>query len=308
MDAATAKRLGAGWLVVGSFQKVGEQIRIAARIDGSDEPRRTLASTEQRGTVGDLFDLQDAVATALTQRIDASGLAQPRAPGSGGTRNLEALEALSTGRALLDAGKVAEAMRAFDRAVRADPGFRVARATLNRLRADSHHFAVNADGTVVETISEVIQGDPAVPWQLTTDSGVLTRAWDFDGNPLRVERAGASGNQTTFQATVGPREHDEPRGIVYELESSSKSKTRDGLSVLFHAVAKSASGDSTFIVELPPAARALAVVPTPAETEESGGATVLVLHETRSAFVPYAWSGTTARCGAPSGSPPPTPG
>jgi TolB-like protein/tetratricopeptide (TPR) repeat protein len=291
-------------VVVGSFQKVGDEIRIAAsaRVREREEGRepRILASSNQRGTMEQIFDLQDALAFTLADKLGAQPApeaAGDAAAGSGrqairrsGTRNLEAFEAFTTGRSLLLAGHTPEAMRAFDRAVAADPGYRDARATLNRVRAEQHHFRVKDDGTVVETISDAVQGDPKVPWILTTDSGTLTRAWDLDGNALDVDRVAASGNDATFRVVVGPRPHGEPRGIVYELESAAKEKQAEGLSVLFHSVAKNVSGETTFIVQLPPRAVALAVIPTPADSRDDASGTFLVLHEARGAFAPYAFS------------------
>lgn len=291
VDAAAAQRLGARWIIVGSFQKVGDRIRVAARAETLTDPPVVLASTEQRGTLSDVFELQDAVAMAFAQKLDKDARTTPvTASPSRGTRSVAALEAIATGRSLLGAGQTVEAMRAFDRALRADPAYRDARVSLNRLRAESHHFLVKPDGTVVETISETLRGDPTTPWQLTTDSGTLSRAWDLDGTPLDIQRVSASGNQATFRVTVAPRENGEPRGIVYELESSSKDRSAQGLSVLFHSVAKNSSGEDTFIVQLPEGARAVAVVPTPVESHEHEGGTSIVIREARTAFAPYAWS------------------
>jgi TolB-like protein/tetratricopeptide (TPR) repeat protein len=281
----------AEWLVSGSFQKIGDQIRIAARAARASEPSRIAASTEQRGTMAQIFDLQDSLALALAEKMQAGASpAVQKAIRESGTRNLEAFEAFTMGRTLLSVGRVPEAMRAFDHAVVADPEYRDARATLNRVRAESHHFLVQEDGTVVETISEVFKGDPGSAWELTTDSGTLTRAWDLEGNALRVDRVAASGNQATFHVIVGTREQESARGIVYELESSSKDKHLGGLSVLFHSVAKNSSGENIFIVQLPRGAQALSAIPTPEEVREDEGGTLLVLREARGAFVPMAWS------------------
>ena len=286
-----AGKRGADWLVSGSFQKMGDQIRIAARAARANEPSRIDASSEQRGSMAQIFDLQDALALALAERLQAgTAPAVQKAIHQSGTRNLEAFEAFTTGRTLLAAGRVPEAMRAFDRAVTADPDYRDARATLNRVRAESHHFLVKDDGTVVETISELVKGDSSTPWELTTDSGILTRAWDLEGTVLQVDRVAATGDQATFRVGVGTRAQGGARGIVYELESSSKDKRLGGLSVLFHSVARNTSGENVFIVQLPRGARVLSAIPTPVETSEDEGGTTLVLREARGAFVPLAWS------------------
>jgi serine/threonine-protein kinase len=290
-SSETAGKQGAEWLVSGSFQKIGDQIRIAARAARANEPSRIDASTEQRGSMAQIFDLQDALALALAEKLQAgTAPSVQKAIHQSGTRNLEAFEAFTTGRTLLSAGRVPEAMRAFDRAVTADPDYRDARATLNRVRAESHHFLVKEDGTVVETISELVKGDSSSPWELTTDSGILTRAWDLEGTALRVDRVAATGDQATFRVVVGTREQGGARGIVYELESSSKDKHLGGLSVLFHSVAKNTSGENVFIVQLPRGAKVLSAIPTPVETSEEEGGTLLVLREARGAFVPLAWS------------------
>jgi serine/threonine-protein kinase len=293
LDAHTAASRGAVVVVSGTFQKIGERLQIAARAETLEEHPRTIAAAERRGSISDVFELEDAIATALGAKLDSGAHSAADAGGAvsaAGTRNLEALEALARGRALLASGQVAEAMRSFDHAVRADPLYRDARASLNRLRAEFHHFLVKDDGAVVETIAETLKGDPTAPWQLSTDTGSLTRAWDFAGNPLRVERVSAAGNQATFQVLGAGGEPGDAHGIVYELESASKDNASAGLGVLFHAVAKNTSGEATFVVQLPRGARALAVIPTPAETHDDDAGVVLVLREARSAFVPFAWS------------------
>jgi serine/threonine-protein kinase len=207
----------AEWLVSGSFQKIGDQIRIAARASRANEPSRITASTEQRGSMAQIFDLQDALALAIAEKLEAG--ASPsvqKAIRESGTRNLEAFEAFTTGRTLLSAGRVPEAMRAFDRAVTADPGYRDARATLNRVRAESHHFLVKEDGTVVETISEVIKDDLASQWELTTDSGTLTRAWDLEWKSGDVSRGGCN-------ARAGKRARNRLRtGEFFEGQASGR--------------------------------------------------------------------------------------
>ena len=73
IDIATVERMlldrsqrrGAGWLVSGSYQKLGEQLRITARIlsvrDGSI---RNVVKVD--GSVSDIFSLQDEIAVAVT--------------------------------------------------------------------------------------------------------------------------------------------------------------------------------------------------------------------------------------------------
>lgn len=73
IDIATVERMlldrsqrrGAGWLVSGSYQKLGEQLRITARIlSARDGSIQNVVKVD--GSVSDIFSLQDEIAVALT--------------------------------------------------------------------------------------------------------------------------------------------------------------------------------------------------------------------------------------------------
>ena len=70
-DARTAgQRLGAGWVVGGSFQRVGDQIQIAARLVNvlTDDAGTTVTVD---GAVDDIFGLQDRLVAELSERVAA---------------------------------------------------------------------------------------------------------------------------------------------------------------------------------------------------------------------------------------------
>ena len=74
------RRLGARWLVAGGYQRVGDRLRITARlVDATTGAVRRTAKID--GSLADLFAAQDRVVAAV-----ADALALPREPGAGGVR------------------------------------------------------------------------------------------------------------------------------------------------------------------------------------------------------------------------------
>ena len=89
LDGALAvdlgRQLGATWLVHGGYQRVGQRIRITARlVDARDGT--LIRSVKVDGPVSDIFALQDrlvpelASGLALTAGAPAGGVPEPRAP------------------------------------------------------------------------------------------------------------------------------------------------------------------------------------------------------------------------------------
>lgn len=59
-----SRRLGAAWLVAGGYQRVGDQLRITARVVSGDNGR--IATVVQAdGAVSEIFDLQDQIVAEL---------------------------------------------------------------------------------------------------------------------------------------------------------------------------------------------------------------------------------------------------
>ncbi len=88
--AALGRALGARWVVAGGYQRIGDRLRITARL--VDAPNGGVAATAKvDGAFADLFDLQDRIAGELTRgggaaaafgRADRAGGRVP--PGAGG--------------------------------------------------------------------------------------------------------------------------------------------------------------------------------------------------------------------------------
>ena len=79
---ALGRELGARWVVTGGYQRLGNQLRITARL--VDTRSGLVARTMKAdGTLDEIFDLQDRIATELTAdvRLHATAQATPRASG-----------------------------------------------------------------------------------------------------------------------------------------------------------------------------------------------------------------------------------
>ena len=79
------RALGARWVVAGGYQRIGDQLRITARL--VDTADGTVARTlKADGTLDQLFDLQDQIARELTTDLGSNAMARaatPRMPAPG---------------------------------------------------------------------------------------------------------------------------------------------------------------------------------------------------------------------------------
>lgn len=93
-DAAQLGRmLGARWVVSGAFQRLGEQVRVTARVlDATDG--RIVRVVKSDGNLDRIFDLQDRIVSGLTEALRVTA-AQTRDGDE--TRVVAAYEALSKG-------------------------------------------------------------------------------------------------------------------------------------------------------------------------------------------------------------------
>ena len=84
--AAVGRELGSRWVVAGGYQRIGDRLRITARL--VDTLSGALAATARvDGSFADIFDLQDRIAGELTRSAGArSALGAAPAPPAGGGR------------------------------------------------------------------------------------------------------------------------------------------------------------------------------------------------------------------------------
>jgi DNA-binding winged helix-turn-helix (wHTH) protein/tetratricopeptide (TPR) repeat protein len=121
-----ARACGLDLVVVGSYQKAGDRLRITARAihAGSGE---AVAHSKADGAVADVFQLQDAIVTQLLRSLHVPVTAAAAARiGVHETSSLEAYRALTEGRLKLETlnpADVPEAIRDFERAIALDPRY-----------------------------------------------------------------------------------------------------------------------------------------------------------------------------------------
>jgi tetratricopeptide (TPR) repeat protein/predicted Ser/Thr protein kinase len=127
------RRLGATWVVVGGFQRIGDQVRITANFVEVEtgQVRRTV---KVDGRIGDIFALQDKIVYELTQGLnvalrgtEVAGIERRE------TRSVEAYESYARGMMnlrLASRDSMERAIAAFEDATRHDPEYAAAWAAL----------------------------------------------------------------------------------------------------------------------------------------------------------------------------------
>jgi len=127
------RRLGATWVVVGGFQKIGEMVRITANfVDVATGAVRKTVKVD--GRVNDIFALQDKIVYELSQGLnlvlrgtEIAGIERRE------TRSVEAYESFARGMMnlrLASRDSIERAIAAFEHATRHDPEYALAWAAL----------------------------------------------------------------------------------------------------------------------------------------------------------------------------------
>ena len=127
------RRLGATWVVVGGFQRLGELVRITANfVDvGTGAVKRTV---KVDGRIGDIFTLQDKIVYELSHGLnvalrgtEVAGIERKE------THSVEAYAAFARGMMnlrLASRDSIERAIAAFEEAIQHDPEYAMAWATL----------------------------------------------------------------------------------------------------------------------------------------------------------------------------------
>ena len=127
------RRLGATWVVVGAFQKIGEMVRITAHFVevATGTVRKTV---KVDGRVGDIFALQDKIVYELSQGLNlvlrGTEIAEIE---KRETQSVEAYESFARGMMnlrLASRDSIERAIGAFEHATRKDPEYALAWAAL----------------------------------------------------------------------------------------------------------------------------------------------------------------------------------
>ena len=127
------RRLGATWVVVGGFQKIGEMVRITAHfVDVATGTIRRTVKVD--GRVGDIFALQDKIVYELSQGLNlvlrGTEVAEIERRE---TKSVEAYESFARGTMnlrLASRDSIERAIAAFEHATKHDPEYALAWASL----------------------------------------------------------------------------------------------------------------------------------------------------------------------------------
>ena len=122
--------------VVGSFQRVGDRLRITARIIDVVSGE-CLADAKADGPLDQVFDLQDRIVSQFTDALGAGKPGPAERRHYRETSSLEAYQAFTEGRVRLeslDAARVPGAIADFERAVALDPRYAAAHVGLGNAR------------------------------------------------------------------------------------------------------------------------------------------------------------------------------
>jgi outer membrane protein assembly factor BamB/TolB-like protein len=127
VDGSTAQKmgkfLGADGVVVGSFQKVGNTLRISARVIDV-LTAQVRESTRVDGRPEDLLNLQDQLAAKLLEAMKGTLAASDRRRlGASPSSSIEALRAFSDGVAYYKLDLFQDAIAAFNKALALDPNY-----------------------------------------------------------------------------------------------------------------------------------------------------------------------------------------
>ena len=134
--------LGCRWVLSGSYQRMGPALRITSRLS-EVATGRVVSSEKLDGTLEEIFQMQDRLATSTAAILD---LTVPAAPAPSAARNLDAYERYARGRRLfhqLGKGTFEQARELFEEAIAADPGHAPALAGLSAVHAMRFTFTTD---------------------------------------------------------------------------------------------------------------------------------------------------------------------
>ena len=217
---AIARKLGVAFVLNGGIERAGDDIQITAHLTDGSTGRDAWAQTFP-GKIGDIFAIQSQIAAvvlaALMQQVDAAGRLTPQAPAGttsyGGTTDVDAYQAYLKGRELYqqDDGETSDraALAQFEAALKADPGFALARAA--RARSLAYIASVYAvagqvrrlcDEAVAEAAKAASDAPESAYIQSTLGQVLLQGRLDVRAARAPLEKAYALGNNDASALTL----------------------------------------------------------------------------------------------------------
>ena len=202
-----ARDVDARLVVVGSFQRHGDRIRITARIVDV-ESGEALADAKVDGPLAEIFELQDQVVAQFSKELGMNTALVSRKAMSSDTPSLDAYRAFTEGwlqLETLDTRQIPGAIASFERAIEKDPryaqGFTgLASAELaayEETRSDNAPAKHLLDSAVSHARQAVALDDTLAEASATL-ALVLVSAWDT-GEAVRLARRAAAVEPTNWR-------------------------------------------------------------------------------------------------------------
>jgi adenylate cyclase len=195
--AEIAKALSVAHVLEGSVRKSGNTLRITAQLIRVDNGYHMWSQTYDRA-LDDVFKVQDEIAGAVVKALKAS-LLESAAPRSAPTSSIQAYTLYLQARKIWTGGTQADFGRASDylkRALKIDPKFAQAWATLAQIRMDAYLYGeetsryreVRAD--VLESAAEALRLDPTLSDAHLAMGRLLNELdWDWHASEIEFKRA-----------------------------------------------------------------------------------------------------------------------
>ena len=266
-----AQQKGIAVGVSGSFQVVGQQIRISAKVISLQKGLVILATHEEKGTLSQIFDLQDKIAIATAKTLGHKfSTADKNKLAAEGTRNFEAFKLFASGKKLLEEGRTLEAINQLAKAASYDPTYKAASKELSFVKASAHHVRIKADGSIVYlSMNDITSWEGGNHYKLNSSVGRTISARDVSGrrlnftcNEIKKTNLPFVVWRTIFTYDVAPKKGERVR-ILLEVDVKNKVIPIDELRYMKMGFSTSARVQKLFIIELPPKAKMAFMVPLP---------------------------------------------
>ncbi len=161
--AAIGLRLGCRWVMAGSYQTVGDALRITMRLVET-ATEKTVVMEKIDGALSELFRMQDQLAAVTLRALDLDDAQRPR---PAARPSLDAYESYIRGRRLflrLEKGSMDQARQYYEDAVRVEPGYGLALCGLAGFHAMQYTFTtdVRVLNAAAEYAHRAIKADPSL--------------------------------------------------------------------------------------------------------------------------------------------------
>jgi tetratricopeptide (TPR) repeat protein len=181
--AKVGKLTGAQVLVLGSFQKAGNRLRINGRfVDASTG--EIIKTAEATGATGEIFELQDKIAYSLisTMKIQTTAEEDKRITEKP-TESFKAYEYMSRGNDYYITGNMTEAIRMYKQALAIDPDLSGVKYNLG--------LAYNVQGNpdqAIEQFADVLSAKPNDKWSLIMTGNAYKMKGDYQNAILYYQK------------------------------------------------------------------------------------------------------------------------